>query len=128
MITKKKNIFLKASVISSYPISSYSYKLKHQQHIINSSRNSSSSKNHLSDSIGAAGTTVAQLEVTEKVASDYPSDGLSRLTVILSRSEIITTRMEVYQLRKFANFMGKKRVRKHVTMIWMLTIPEQLWR
>jgi hypothetical protein len=128
MITKKKNIFLKASVISSYPISSYSYKLKHQQHIINSSRYSSSSKNHLSDSIGAAGTTVAQLEVTEKVASDYPSDGLSRLTVILSRSEIITTRMEVYQLRKFANFMGKKRVRKHVTMIWMLTIPEQLWR
>ena len=95
-----------------------------QQHVISSS---SSSKNDFSESIGAA----ALIKVTEKVALEYLYFGIRRITAILDRSEIITSRKKVYQLIELPNLLRKISVRKHVIMKWILTIPErpdQLWQ
>ena len=124
---KKKNSILKASVLSGYSRSSYYYRPKQRQPAISSISNSS--KNHYSDSSGEA--EAALLEAIEKVALEYPSYGVRRITVMLHRSGITTNRKKVYRLMKLANLVRKKSVRKHVIMKRILTVPErpdQLWQ
>ena len=124
MKKKKKNSVLKASVLSGYSRSSYYYRPKQQSTI-----NSNSSKNHHSDSIEAE---AALLEAVEKVAFEYPSYGVRRITVMLRRrSGITANRKKVYRLMKLANLVRKKSVRKHVIIKRILTVPErpdQLWQ
>jgi len=65
------------------------------------------------------------------VVLEYPSYGARRITAMLDRSEIITSRKKVYQLMNLPNLLRKRSVRKHVIMKWILTIPErpdQLWQ
>ena len=98
-----------------------------QQHVIS---RSSSSKNDFSESIGAA-ATAALKEATEKVALEYLYFGIRKITAILDRSEIITSRKKVYQLIELPNLLRKRSVRKHVMLKWILTIPERpdhLWQ
>ena len=125
---KRKNSVLKASVLSGYSRSSYYYRPKQGQHVISSDSNTS--KNHHSDSSGE--TEAALLEIIEKVALEYPSYGVRRVTVMLRRrSGIAANRKKVYRLMKLANLVRKKSVRKHVIMKRILTVPErpdQLWQ
>ncbi len=110
--------------MSGYSRSSYYYRPKQQSTI-----NSNSSKNHHSDSIEAE---AALLEAVEKVAFEYPSYGVRRITVMLRRrSGITANRKKVYRLMKLANLVRKKSVRKHVIIKRILTVPErpdQLWQ
>lgn len=126
---KKNSSVLKASVLSGYSRSSYYYRLKHQPAIRSDSSNNS--KNHLSDSTGET-TEASLLEAIEKVALEYPSYGVRRITAMLRRRRgIITSRKRVYRLMKIANLVRKKNVRKHVIMKRILTVPErpdQLWQ
>lgn len=116
IMNKGKNV-LKASVLSGYSRSSYYYRPK-QQPAINSN-----------DSIEAE---AALLEAIEKVALEYPSYGVRRITVMLRRrSGITANRKKVYRFMKLANLVRKKSVRKHVIMKRILTVPErpdQLWQ
>lgn len=117
LVMKEKSI-LKASVLSGYSRSSNYYRPK-QQPVI-------SSRNRRSDS-----TEAAALEAIEKVALEYPSYGVRRITVMLHRSGIAVNRKKVYRLMKLANLVRKKSVRKHVIMKRILTVPErpeQLWQ
>lgn len=124
MTKKKKNSVLKTSVLSGYSRSSYYYRPKQQPAI---SYSSSSNRNR-----NPGDSTEAELlEAIEKVALEYPSYGVRRITVMLHRSGIITSRKRVYRLMKLANLVRKKSVRKHVIMKRILTIPErpnQLWQ
>jgi len=125
LIVKKKKNVLKASVLSGYSRSSYYYRSK-QQPTINS--NSHSNKNHSSESIEAEASL---LEVIEKVALEYPSYGVRRITAMLHRRGITTSRKKVYRLMNLANLVRKKSVRKHVIMKRILTVaerPDQLWQ
>ena len=123
---KTKNSRLKASVLSGYSRSSYYYRLKQRQPAIRSdSSNNNTSKNHRSDS-----TEAAQLEAIEKMALEYPSYGVRRITAMFHRSWVITNRKNVYRLMKLANLVKKKSVRKHVIIKRILAVPErpdQLW-
>jgi len=114
--------------LSGYSRSSYYYRPKQGQHVISSDSNTS--KNHHSDSSGE--TEAALLEIIEKVALEYPSYGVRRVTVMLRRrSGIAANRKKVYRLMKLANLVRKKSVRKHVIMKRILTVPErpdQLWQ
>jgi hypothetical protein len=74
MVIKKNNV-LKTSVLSGYSRSSYYYRPK--QPFISSSRNRRST-----DSTAEA----AVLEAIEKVALEYPSYGVRRITAMLHRS------------------------------------------
>ena len=125
MMTKKNSI-LKASVLSGYSRSSYYHRHKQRQPTISSK--SHSNKNHSSESIEAEASL---LEAIEKVALEYPSYGVRRITVMLHRSGIIANRKKVYRLMKLANLVRKKSVRKHVIIKRILIIPErpdQLWQ
>jgi hypothetical protein len=84
MMAKKKgkNSVRKASVLSGYSRSSYYYRPKQGQHVISSDSNTS--KNHHSDSSGET-EAEALLEIIEKVALEYPSYGVRRVTVMLRR-------------------------------------------
>lgn len=129
MMTKKgkKNSVLKASVLSGYSRSSYYYRLKQQPAIRSDSSNSI--KNHHSYLIEAIEASL--LEAIEKVALEYPSYGVRRVTVMLRRRGIIISRKRVYRLMKLANLVRKKSVRKHVIIKRILTVPErpdQLWQ
>jgi len=120
LIMKKEKNVLKASVLSGYSRSSYYYRPKQQQPGI-SSRN-----RRRSDS-----TEAAAFEAIEKVALEYPSYGVRRVTVMLHRSGITANRKKVYRLMKLANLVRKRSVRKHVIMKRILTVPErpdQLWQ
>jgi len=124
LIMKKESSVLKASVLSGYSRSSYYYRPK-QQPVISSS---SSSKNRRSDSTE---TEAAALEAIEKVALEYPSYCVRRITAMLRRNRIAVNRKRVYRLMKLANLVRKKSVRKHVIMKRILTVPERpdhLWQ
>jgi putative transposase len=113
----KENNVLKASVLSGYSRSSYYYRSK--QPVISSSRN-----RHSTDS-------AALLEAIEKVALEYPSYGVRRITAMLHRGGITANRKKVYRLLKLANLVRKRSVRKHVIIKRTLTVPErpdQLWQ
>ena len=80
---KDSNV-MKASVLSGYSRSSYYYRPK--QPVISSSRNRRS-------------TDLAALETMEKVALEYPSYGLRRITAMLHRCGITAAnRKKVYHL------------------------------
>ncbi|MGH9979094.1 MAG: IS3 family transposase [Nitrososphaeraceae archaeon] len=121
LLMMKENNILKASVLSRYSRSSYYYRSKQQPKAV-TSRNS-----HSSDL-----TEAAALEAIEKVALEYPSYGVRRITAMLRRSGGITAnRKKVYRLMKLANLVRKRSVRKHVIIKRILTIPErpdQLWQ
>lgn len=122
---KEKNV-LKASVLSGYSRSSYYYRPKQQPAI--SSSSSSNRNRNLGDS---AEKEASLLEAIEKVALEYPSYGVRRITVMLHRSGITANRKKVYRLMKLANLVRKKSVRKHVIMKRILTVaerPDQLWQ
>jgi putative transposase len=125
LIMKTENSVLKASVLSGYSRSSYYYRperrRRRRQPITCSSSNSSDS----------TGTEAAALEAIEKVALEYPSYGVRRITVMLRRRGIAVSRKKVYRLMKLANLVRKRSVRKHVIMKKILTVPErpdQLWQ
>lgn len=125
---KEKNI-LKASVLSGYSRSSYYYRSKQQPTISSSSSNSRSNRNR--NPGDSAEKEAALLEAIEKVALEYPSYGVRRITVMLHRRGITTSRKKVYHLMKLANLVRKKSVRKHVIMKRILTVaerPDQLWQ
>lgn len=114
LLMKESNI-LKASVLSGYSRSSYYY--RHKQPVI--------SRNRRTDS------ATAVLEAIEKVALEYPSYGVRRITAMLHRSGITANRKKVYRLMKLANLVRKRSVRRHVIIKRILTIPErpdQLWQ
>lgn len=121
LIMKKENSVLKSSVLCGYSRSSFYYRSRPKQPaaIIISSRN-----RHRS-------TDSAALEVIEKMALEYPSYGVRRVTAMLRRSGVITSRKKVYHLMKIANLVRKRSVKKHVIMKKILTVPErpdQLWQ
>ena len=71
------------------------------------------------------------LEAIEKVALEYPSYGVRRITAMLHRSGITANRKKVYRIMKLANLVRKRSVRRHVIIKRILTIPErpdQLWQ
>ena len=116
MMMKEDNV-LKASVLSRYSRSSYYYRPK--QPVISRNRSSTDS------------TEAAVLETIEKVALEYPSYGVRRITAMLHRGGITANRKKVYRLLKLANLVRKRSVRKHVIIKRILTIPErpdQLWQ
>ena len=121
IVKKEKNSVLKASVLSGYPRSSYYYRPKQKPAVaVIISR-----KNRRNIDSGVA------LEAIEKVALEYPSYGVRRITAMLHRSGIITNRKKVYRLMKLANLVRKRSVRKHVIMKRIFTVPErpdQLWQ
>jgi putative transposase len=93
-----------------------------KQPVISSSRNRRSSTD-----------SAALLEAIEKVALEYPSYGVRRITAMLHRSGEITAanRKKVYRLLKLANLVRKRSVRKHVIIKRIFTVPErpdQLWQ
>ena len=111
----------KASVLSGYSRSSYYYKPKQPSAVIISNRN-----RRRSDS-----TEAAILEAIEKMALEYPSYGVRRITAMLHRSGIAVNRKKVYRVMKLANLVRKRSVRRHVIIKRILTIPErpdQLWQ
>ncbi len=122
LLIMNENSVLKASVLSGYSRSSFYYRSKPKQPvaIIISSRN-----RHRS-------TDSTALEAIEKVALEYPSHGVRRITAMLRRSGITVSRKKVYRIMKLANLVRKKSVRKHVIMKKrILTVPErpdQLWQ
>jgi putative transposase len=122
MMMMKENNVLKASALSGYPRSSYYYRPKQSTAIIISRRNR---RNDLAEA-------AALLEAIEKVALEYPSYGVRRITAMLHRSGIITNRKKVYRFMKLANLVRKKSVRKHVIIKRILTAvperPDQLWQ
>ena len=123
LLMMKENNVLKASVLSGYSRSSYYYRPKQQPPaaVISSSRNRCS--NDLAEA--------AILEAIEKVALEYPSYGVRRITAMLHRSGITANRKKVYRLLKLANLVRKRSVRKHVIIKRILTVPErqdQLWQ
>jgi putative transposase len=125
---KEKNI-LKASVLSGYSRSSYYYRSKQQPTISSSSSNSRSNRNR--NPGDSAEKEAALLEAIEKVALEYPSYGVRRITAMLHRRGITTSRKKVYHLMKLANLVRKKSVRKHVIIKRILTVaerPDQLWQ
>jgi putative transposase len=125
LIMMKESSVLKASVLSGYSRSSYYYYRSKQQPVI-----SSSSRNRRSDSTETQ-IEAALLEAIEKVALEYPSYGVRRITAMLHRSGIAANRKKVYRLMKLANLVKKRSVRKHVIMKRILTVPErpdQLWQ
>jgi len=115
LLTIKKSNVRKASDLSGYSRSSYYYRSK--QPVI--------SRNRRTDS-------AALLEAIEKVALEYPSYGVRRITAMLHRSGGITTsRKRVYRLMKLANLVRKRSVKKHVIIKRILTVPQrpdQLWQ
>jgi hypothetical protein len=113
LLMMKENNVLKGSVLSGYSRSSYYYRHK-EPVVISSSRN-----RHISDS-------AALLEATEKVALEYPSYGVRRITAMLHRDGIAANRKKVYRLMKLANLVRKRSVRKHVIIKRILTVPETL--
>ncbi|MGH9995100.1 MAG: IS3 family transposase [Nitrososphaeraceae archaeon] len=124
LMMMKKNNVLKVSVLSGCSRSSYYYRPKQQQQqqpaaAVISGRNRRSSD------------LAAVLEAIEELALEYPSYGVRRITAMLRRSGIITSRKKVYRLMKLANLVRKRNVRKHVIMKRILTVPErqdQLWQ
>jgi transposase InsO family protein len=130
MMIKKKNSVLKASVLSGYPRSSYYYKTRQQLTISNNSHGNKN--NHDDDDDDSIESEASLLEAIEKVALEYPSYGVRRITVMLHRSGIIANRKKVYRLMKLVNLVRKKKsVRKHVIIKRILTVPErpdQLWQ
>lgn len=124
LLSRKENNVLKGSVLSGYSRSSYYYRPKQRQPTISSSSN----RNHHSDSTEAT----ALLEAIEKLALEYPSYGVRRITAMLHRSRIaIVNRKKVYRNMKLANLVRKRSVRKHVIIKRILTVPErpdQLWQ
>lgn len=119
---KKKNSVMKASMLSGYPRSSYYYRQKQRLVVDSNSRNSS--MNNRSDSIGEPEASL--LEAIEKLALEYPSYRIRRITAMLRRtSGIITSRKRVYRLMKIANLARKKSVRKHIIRKRILTVPER---
>jgi putative transposase len=126
LLMMKENNVLKASVLSGYSRSSFYYRSRPKQQqpaaVI-----SSSSRNRRRRSTDSA----ALIEAIEKVTLKYPSYGVRRITAMLRRSGIITSRKKVYRLMKLANLVRKRNVRKHVIMKRILTVPErqdQLWQ
>ncbi|MGH9953745.1 MAG: IS3 family transposase, partial [Nitrososphaeraceae archaeon] len=120
LLMKKENNVLKASVLSGYSRSSFYYRPRPKLPAAVISRN------RRSDS-----TEAAALEAIEKVALEYPSYGVRRITAMLHRSGITANRKKVYRLLKLANLVRKRRVRKHVIIKRILTVPErpdQLWQ
>jgi putative transposase len=120
IMKKENNNVLKASVLSGYPRSSYYYRPKQKLKPVIISR-----KNHRNIDSGVA------LEAIEKVALEYPSYGVRRITAMLHRSGIAVNRKKVYRLMKLASLVRKRSVRKHVIMKRILTVPErpdQLWQ
>jgi len=120
MMVMKENNVLKASVLSGYSRSFYYYKPKPP---VISSRNRRSSDS----------TEAAAIEAIEKVALEYPSYGVRRITAMLSRRSGIAAlnRKNVYRLMKLANLVRKRSVRKHVIIKRILTVterPDQLWQ
>lgn len=116
----KRSRVLKASVLSGYSRSSYYYRPKHPGAVFISNRT------RRSDS-----TEASALEAMEKVALEYPSYGVRRITAMLHRSGIIANRKRVYRLMKHANLARKRSVRKHVIIKRILTVPERpdwLWQ
>ena len=109
---KESNV-LKASVLSGYSRSSYYYKPKQPSAVI-------SNRNRRSDS-----TEAAVFEAIEKVALEYPSYGVRRITAMLHRSGITANRKKVYRIMKLANLVRKRSVRRHVIIKRILTIPER---
>ena len=95
LLMKESNI-LKASVLSGYSRSSYYY--RHKQPVI--------SRNRRTDS-----ATV--LEAIEKVALEYPSYGVRRITAMLHRSGITANSKKVFSLMKLANLVRKRSVRSY---------------
>ncbi len=95
---KESNI-LKASVLSGYSRSSYYY--RHKQPVISRNRRTDSAEG-------------AVLEAIEKVALEYPSYGVRRITAMLHRSGITANRKKVYRIMKLANLVRKRSVRRHV--------------
>ena len=121
LIMMNENNVRKASVLSGYSRSSYYY--RHREPVVISSRN-----RHISDSSAAE---AAVLEATEKVALEYPSYGVRRITAMLHRSGITANRKKVYRIMKLANLVRKRSVRKHVIIKRILTVPERpdhLWQ
>ena len=91
-----------------------------KQPVISSSRNRRSSTD-----------SAALLEAIEKVALEYPSYGVRRITAMLHRGGITANRKKVYRLLKLANLVRKRSVRKHVIIKRIFTVPErpdQLWQ
>lgn len=104
LIMKKEKNILKASLLSGYSRSSYYYRPKQQPAISSSSSNSRSNRNrNLGDS---AEKEAALLEAIEKVALEYPSYGVRRITVMLRRRGITANRKKVYLLMKLANLVS----------------------
>jgi hypothetical protein len=96
LLMMKENDVLKASVLSGYSRSSFYYRSRPKQQpaaVISSSRNR---RRRSTDS-------AALIEAIEKVALKYPSYGVRRITAMLRRSGIITSRKKVYRLMKLAN-------------------------
>ncbi len=121
MMMMKESSVLKASVLSGYSRSSYYYKPKQRLAVIISNRN-----RRRSDS-----TEAVALEAIEKVALEYPSYGVRRITAMLHRNGIAVNRKKVYRIMKLANLVRKRSVRKHVIIKRILTVPErpdQLWQ
>jgi putative transposase len=123
LLLMKENNVLKASVLSGYSRSSYYYGSKQQPKAV-TSRNSHSSSDL---------TEAAALEAIEKVALEYPSYGVRRITAMLRRSGITAAvnRKKVYRLMKLANLVRKRSVRKHVIIKRILTVPkrpDELWQ
>ena len=54
------------------------------------------------------------LEAIEKVALEYPSYGVRRITAMLHRSGITANRKRLYRMMKIANLVRKRSVRRHV--------------
>ncbi|MGC1133575.1 MAG: IS3 family transposase, partial [Nitrososphaeraceae archaeon] len=119
LLMMKENNVLKASVLSGYSRSSFYYRPRSKQPAV-------ISRNH------RRSTDSAALEAIEKVALEYPSYGVRRITVMLHRSGITAAnRKKVYRLMKLANLVRKRSVRKHVIIKRILTVPErpdQLWQ
>jgi transposase InsO family protein len=123
LLLRKENNVLKASVLSGYSRSSYYYRSKQSSPpTVIRGRNSRSSDS----------TEAVLLEAIEKVALEYPSYGVRRITAMLRRSGITAVnRKKVYRLMKLANLVRKRSVRKHVIIKRILTVPERpdhLWQ
>ena len=102
---------MKASVQCGYSRSSYYYRSKQQPKAV-TCRNS-----HSSDL-----TEAAALEAIEKVALEYPSYGVRRITAMLRRSGIIAVnRKKVYRFMKLTNLVRKRSVGRHVIIKRILT-------
>jgi hypothetical protein len=108
---------LKASVLSGYSRSSFYYRSRPKQQPAAVISSSSRNRRRRTDS-------AALIEAIEKVALKYPSYGVRKITAMLRRSGIITSKKKVYQLMKFANLVRKRNVRKLVNMKRILTVPE----